>query len=114
MTQQTIFDIAEKRKLEGIELVWQHADTAWKRAAGLQLQTVIASGRTHFTSDDILLPLEQRGVVTGDTRALASLLLAARKVGLIETTEHFVACRRPQRHRAPVRVWAVKRTGSSS
>lgn len=108
-TQATIFDVAEKKKQEGIELVWQHANTFWKREAALQLQAVINSGKIHFTSDDILMPLEARGVITGDTRALAALLLAARKLGLIETTDMFQTCRRKSRHNAPIRVWVVNR-----
>jgi len=107
--QVSLFDQAEKAKNEAIELVWAHADSYWKRTAGIQLQTILASGRETFTSDDILVPLEQRGVVTGDTRAVAALLIAARKLGLIETTDQFTTCRRPQRHRAPIRVWRVVR-----
>lgn len=107
MTQTTFFDQATKARDEGIELVWQHADTHWKRAAGEQLQAVISSGRDFFTSDDVLIPLEERGIVTGDTRAIASLLLAARKLGLIETTDQFTTCRRKSRHNAPIRTWRV-------
>lgn len=113
--QQSIFDQAEKAKNEGIELVWAHADSYWKRAAGLQLQAIISSGMEYFTSDDILIPLENKGIVTGDTRAVASLLLAARKLGLIETTDEFVTCRRKSRHNAPIRRWRmVRRKGGAA
>lgn len=104
MTQQTIFDRAEKAKQEGIELVYRHADTEWKRAAADQLFTVAQSQR-HFTSDDILMPLEKRGIVTGDNRAIAAILQSAARMNLIKSTDRFVRCRRPSRHGAPIMVW---------
>lgn len=121
MSQQSLFDQAARIKAEhrntqaeldkerGINLVYLHADSYWKRAAADRLMAIINSDMEYFTSDDVLLPLEEAGITTRDTRALASLFLAARKVGLIETTDEFVRCRRPQRHGAPIRRWAVCR-----
>lgn len=104
--QTTIFDQVERKKLEGIELVYAHADTVWKREAAMQLQLVINNLET-FTSDDVLIPLEERGITTRDTRALAAILLAAKRMNLIEATDSFVRCRRPTRHHAPIMVWRV-------
>lgn len=104
--QTTIFDVVEKKKHEGIELVYRHADTTWKREAALQLQKVIDNCE-RFTSDYILMPLEKRGIVTRDTRALAAILLAAKRLGLIEPTENYVPCQRKSRHHAPILVWRV-------
>lgn len=104
----TIFDQTERRKLQGIEAVYQHANTHWKVAAVEQLQQVIQS-KDRFTSDDILMPLEQRGITTKDTRAIAAILLAAKRVGQIRATNIFVKCRRKSRHNAPVMVWQVVR-----
>lgn len=104
MTQQSIFDQAEKAKQEGIELVYRHADTLWKReAAGKLLE--VAKRQRHFTSDDILIPLEAKGVTTGDNRAIAAILQSACRMGIIVSTERFVRCRRRSRHGAPVMVW---------
>lgn len=102
--QQTIFDQAEKAKQEGIELVYRHADSYWKKAASEQLLEV-AQKQREFTSDDILVPLETRGVTTGDYRAIAAVLQAAARMGLIVGTERFVRCRRKSRHGAPIMVW---------
>lgn len=104
MTQQTIFDITEKKKQEGIELVYRHANTDWKRAAAARLLEVAQTQRT-FTSDDVLIYLEQKGITTGDNRAIAAVLQAFGRAGLIRGTDRFVRCRRPQRHGAPIMVW---------
>ncbi|MGB3684940.1 MAG: hypothetical protein WA991_03845 [Ornithinimicrobium sp.] len=102
----------EQRRDKGIELVHRNASTPWKEAARKQLQQVIET-RTTFTSDNILIPLEQQGVVTGDTRALAAILIGARKAGQIEATDNFIPTKRPSRHRAPLRVWRVVKVGAS-
>lgn len=104
--QTTIFDQAEKKKQEGIELVYRHANTFWKRAAAEQLQKVINNCET-FTSDHIIMPLEKKGITTADTRALAAILIAAKKMNLIEATDNFVRCQRKSRHNAPIMVWRV-------
>lgn len=106
MNNLTIFDITEKKKLEGIELVYAHANTEWKREASLQLQKVIDNYEL-FTSDNILIPLEKRGITTKDTRALAAILLAAKRLGLIEPTDNYIKCKRVSRHHAPILVWRV-------
>ena len=104
MTQSTIFDTAEKKKQEGIELVYKHANTTWKRAAADRLRWLVENRRM-FTSDDILEHLEAKGIVTGDNRAIAAILQSAGRVGLISSTDKFVRCRRPSRHGAPIMVW---------
>ena len=97
---------AERARDEGIELVHRHADTDWKRAARQRLQEIC---RTHdtFTSDDLLIHLEERGIVTGDNRALAAILIGARKAGQIEATDNWVPTKRKASHRRPIRVWRV-------
>jgi len=42
MTQQSIFDQTEQKKQFGIELVYRHADSYWKKAAAERLLVVIA------------------------------------------------------------------------
>lgn len=104
MTQSSIFDAVERKKQEGIEVVYRHADTQWKRAASERLIDVINRQR-RFTSDDILIYLEAKGIVTGDNRAIAAILQSAARVGLISGTDTFVRCRRPSRHGAPIMMW---------
>jgi hypothetical protein len=104
MTQTSIFDQAEKAKQAGIELVYRHASTTWKRAAADMLYEVIKRQKV-FTSDDVLIPLEQLGEVTGDNRAIAAILQAFNRAGLITSTDTFVRCRRKSRHGAPVMQW---------
>ena len=102
--QLSIYDQAEKSKQEGIELVYRYADTKWKRAAADKLMEV-ARKQKHFTSDDLLIPLEKSGIVTKDNRAIAAVLQSATRMNLIKTTDKFVRCRRKSRHGAPVMVW---------
>lgn len=104
MVQASLFDQAEQRKQEGIELVYRHADTDWKRAAAEKLFEV-ASRMRLFTADDILMPLEAEGIVTGDNRAIAAVFQAAARMNLIKTTDIFVTCKRKSRHHAPIRQW---------
>lgn len=105
VNQMTFFDKAEKAKQDGIELVYRHANTPWKKAAADQLM-IVCSRQRRFTSDDILIPLEARGITTGDNRAIAAVLQAANRMGLITSTDTFVRCRRPSRHGAPIMQWS--------
>lgn len=104
MSQASLFDQAERAKHEGIELVYKHADTYWKRKAAEKLLEV-AKTKTKFTSDDILIPLERVGIVTKDNRAIAAILISAARMNLIKSTETYIPCRRKSRHKAPVMVW---------
>lgn len=114
MVQSTIFDQIEQQKTVGIELVYQHADTRWKREAAEQLMQIINTRKT-FTSDDVLIPLEQAGIFTKDNRAVAAIFKSAEKLKLIspyhimldngDRLPVFIQCKRPQRHHAPIRVW---------
>lgn len=56
-SQSTIFDIAEKRKNEGMEAAYRGADTEWKRAATECLQRMIAT-QEFVTSEDVVLELK--------------------------------------------------------
>ena len=97
---------AEVARDRGIELVHKHASTPWKQAAANRILEITKSHDT-FTSDEVLIPLEREGIITSDTRALAAILIAARKLGLIEATDNFVPTKRPASHRRPIRVWRV-------
>ena len=103
-SQTTIFDQAEHAKQEGIELVYRHASSTWQTAAAKMLLEV-AQKQREFTSDDILIPLEARGITTGDNRVIAAVLQSASRMKLITSTDRFVRCRRKSRHGAPIMVW---------
>lgn len=98
----------EQAAERGIELVWRNSPTAWQRHAGEQLQRVIETHDT-FTSDDIIQPLEARGIFTHDNRAIAAVLRAAAKLNLIETTDEFRVTKHLKSHGRPKRVWRVVR-----
>jgi hypothetical protein len=104
MIQTSIYDQVEQKKQFGIELVYKHADTEWKKRAAQQLLEV-ARTKNKFTSDDILMPLERQGIITKDNRAIAAILQSAARMNLIQATEQFVRCRRPSRHGAPIMMW---------
>jgi hypothetical protein len=111
--QSSIFDQAEQKKTLGVELVFRHANSEWKQAAADKLLEIIELKQT-FTSDDILIPLERAGMVTGDNRAIAAVLLSAARLKLIRASDRFVNCRRKSRHNAPIRVWESLRYKGAS
>lgn len=96
----------EQERDRGIELVYRNANTPWKSAAAEQLQ-VVCRTMNEFTSDDIIEPLEERGIVTADNRAIAAILKGAQKAGLIEPTDNYRATKRLKSHRRPKLVWRV-------
>jgi len=104
MSQNTIFDQAEKAKHDGQELVYRRASTTWKRKAAAKLHEVIQT-KHHFTSEDVIIPLEREGIVTKDNRAIAAILVAFARTGLIKSTDNFIRSRRRSRHGAPIMVW---------
>lgn len=106
MVQSTIFE-AERKKREGMELSYNNSDPLWRDAVVARLHEILAS-KEFFTSDDILEPVEARGIFTKTNSALGAILTAAKRSGLIEPTEMFQQSRRSSRHRAPLRVWRVK------
>jgi hypothetical protein len=110
LKQQTIFDQvdeAELAKQRGMELVYRHADSVWKRRAS-EVILRVASRQHELTSDDIIIPLEREGVVTGDLRALGMIMQCAARMGILQSAERWIPCRRKQRHKAPVQVWQSK------
>lgn len=107
-SQSTIFDIAEKKKTEGMEAAYRGADTEWKKAAAECLQRLIKTNE-FMTSEDVVLELNQRGIVTGENRAMGAIMLSFARAGLIESTGNFTTSRRPECHKSPVRIWRSKK-----
>lgn len=108
MNRLTKYGPVEQAKQQGIELAYHHSDNDWKRAAKEQLFKVIKTN-DEFTSDEIIMPLEARGIFTHDNRAIAAILLAAKRLGLIEPTGTQVKCKRPKRHNGWVALWRTVR-----
>lgn len=103
MVQATIFE-AERLKQEGMEKSYNNSDPMWREAVVTQLHEVLRT-KEYFTSDDILIPVEKKGIFTKTNSALGAILTAAKRSGLIEATSQFRESKRPSRHKAPLRVW---------
>lgn len=106
MVQATIFE-AERRKTEGMESSYKNSSTVWRDAVVNRLHEVLST-KEFFTADDILVPVEREGIFTKTNTALGAILVAAKRSGLIESTNMFKQSERVSRHRAPLRVWRVK------
>lgn len=102
----TIFDQAERKKVQGMELAWFNADTLWKRRAAEILKDLLST-ETYLTSEDIIERLETEGITTGNNRAIGSLMTAAHKIGLIQSTGQYRESKLVRRHHAPIRIWEV-------
>ena len=103
-SQQSIFDIAERKKNEGMEASYLNADTDWKRAARDRVHQ-LAETRQYFTADDVIECLDEKGIVTGNNSALGAIFKAFARSGIIKPTDTYKKSRRPSRHRAPIQVW---------
>lgn len=104
LRKKRVFDKYERRKQEGIEASFFHADTQWKQAAA-QRVFWLAQHRYEFTADDVTEFLNEQGITTGNSSALGAIMQAAQRLGIITNTGHFRESRRPVTHGAPVRIW---------
>lgn len=102
--QKSLFDQAERAKQEGINASYNHTTTIWKDAAG---EALIAVAKTHreFTSDEVWSYLAQRGIHTGENRALGAVMQAGGRAGVIEHTDRYRATTRPVGHKGPKAIW---------
>lgn len=102
--QKSFFDLGRRKKHEGMELAYFNANSAWKEAAANRL-VWLAHNRQTFTADDIIMHLNEQGIVTGNNSALGAVMQAGARSGLIESTDHYITSKRPSRHQGPVMVW---------
>lgn len=102
-TQKSIFDQADRQAVEGMELSYRHAPTYWKEAAREALHE-LCRRQAEFTTDELWEILGQKGVHTGEPRALGAIIKGASRAGLIVATGKYVASGR--RHNAPITLWA--------
>lgn len=74
-------------------------------ATAFKIVKRLAYRREEFTADDVweAMPEELLGLV--EPRALGSVLLSARRAGIIKATKRYQPTRRPEAHGRPIRVW---------
>lgn len=107
MVQTSIYDAIERKKHEGMELSYRNSNTPWREAVNEVLRDIFQTKET-FTADDIIIPLDEQGIVTSDNRALGAILTAHARAGFIESTGTQVRCTRKKRHHGYVTLWRVK------
>lgn len=107
-SQQSIFDVAERKKTEGMEVAFRNANTKWRQAAVEHLQYLVET-RRFITSEDVVLHLNGLGIVTGENRAMGAIMKAFERAGQIISTGRFTESRRPECHKSPVRIWESKK-----
>lgn len=79
------------------------SDMEWRQAATKRVHQLVSSQKT-FTSEAVLVWLEENGYKTKDKRALGHIMQTFAKNGIIRAKGYTQALR-PERHKAPVRVW---------
>ena len=77
------------------------ADEAWKKRARILVAEFAASGKV-FTSDDVMLKLEEEGVTTSEPRALGVIFRSMAKRGDIKRVGYITSTRRKG---APAAQW---------
>ncbi|MDE2106731.1 MAG: hypothetical protein KGL39_56470 [Patescibacteria group bacterium] len=105
--QRSIFDVAEQKKQEGINLSYRNTSTIWKDAAGEAL-IAVAKRTFEFTSDEVWAELASQGIHTGENRALGAVMQAGNRSGVIEFTGEYRPTTRPEGHKGPKALWRSK------
>lgn len=100
--QKSIFDQSEAAKQRGIELSYRNAPTYFKNAAREALHDILKS-QPEFSADDIWIALGEKGITTGEPRALGAIIQGAARAGLIKPTGNYVKSIR--RHGSPIPLW---------
>ncbi len=76
---------------------WQHA---------VNIVQDIAATSFDFTTDDIWCELERRNIATPhEPRAIGAVVVAVKRLGLIQPTSRYRPSNRPECHARPIRVW---------
>lgn len=95
------YEKAESKRNRAMDRVEDKAGEAWSQYA-VSLIRSIAQRMKRFTSDDVMVSLEQK---PHDPRALGPAMKRAQKLGYIKPTTDFKPSLR--RHLSPIRVWEV-------
>lgn len=83
-----------------LEQVEANADPDWNDRAKVALQR-LALSQPIVVADDMWKHIER----PREPRALGPIFMWAKREGLLAPTDRYVACTRPSRHVAPLRVW---------
>lgn len=102
--QRSLFDQAERKKQEGINLSYGHTTTIWKEAAGDAL-VYVAKNYYEFTTDEVWERLALQGIHTGENRAIGAVVQGAVRAGMIEFSGEYRPTIRPIGHKGPKAVW---------
>lgn len=93
----------DEAAIAGMESSYRNSTSEYKAAAKARL-THLIQNYNKFTSDDIINDLNRIGIV-GNHAALGAMIKGAERAGLITSTGEYKESSRPERHRAPIRVW---------
>lgn len=104
---------AERARDEAVARVERHADADWMDAA-LQAVVDLANDRGSFTTDDVWLLLDARGVPgPHEVRAMGAVMRRAARRGLVLKSDRVRNSVRAECHARPVAVWqSCGRAGS--
>lgn len=105
--QRSIFDQAEQKKQDGINLAYRNAPSIWKEAASTAL-IAVAKRTFEFTTDDLWQELASQGIHTGENRAMGAIMQAGNRSGVIEFTGEYKPTTRVVGHKGPKAVWRSK------
>jgi len=90
---------------EALMRVQRHANTTWLYWAAASINKA-SLDKGEFTADDVWEQLDEWQVARPhEPRALAPVLIALAKAGVIEATDKYRQSKRVSRHAGPVRVW---------
>lgn len=90
-------------KEEGMAKAIDHANEDWKNAVEKRMIFLLRNKR-FFTSDDVMIYLNDRNIKTHNNSAIGSVFNRYAKQGYIREAG-FVISNRPSRHKAPIRLW---------
>lgn len=99
-------DKVDEEIRKGMQQSLFNADLDWRLVAEEVVNHFVHHAGS-FTSDDVLIELEKRGVVSVNNSALGGIIKKAADADKIEPLGYRPS-KRPSRHKAPVRVWRSK------
>jgi len=100
MNESYDLPLARARRNEAIDAATQAADEEW-RAVALMALCRIARGSATFTTDDVWKSVPS----PREPRAIAGVMLEAKRLGLCEPTSTYQQSERVRCHARPLRVW---------
>lgn len=107
MSQRSIFDLAERKKQEGINLSYHNSDSIWKKAAGEAL-IAVAKQNQSFTTDEVWAYLANLGIHTGENRAIGGVIQSGIRAGVMVHTGNYRKTDRKEAHKRPISIYQSK------